>query len=219
MATPETFGLSLRRARQHRGISLDEIAAATNVKLERWEEMERNDFTLWPTGVYARTWIRAYAEYIGLDADRVVDDFCRWFPQGDRRAETAMRRHAALIGHELAWSDDRIPPGGDRRAAAAAATPPARRLHIHHFRAIAAAGDLAIVATIVGLITALGRTAFWPTLGLVTTSYFVLSIALTGGTPAVMLLDGFVFQTDTGWRVRLSPFRLLRSTDLPAARG
>jgi hypothetical protein len=54
-----------------------------------------------------------------------VDDFCRWFPQGDRRAEPIIRGQAQIVGHDnLEWRDQ-VPPvvaaDGDRRGAAAAA--------------------------------------------------------------------------------------------------
>ena len=89
-----------------------------------WKGLERNDFSRWPTGIYARSYVRDYAAAIGVDPESTVDDFCRWFPQGDRRAEREIRGQAQIVGHDnLEWRDA-VPPvvkaDGDRRGAAAA---------------------------------------------------------------------------------------------------
>jgi transcriptional regulator with XRE-family HTH domain len=118
MSESETFGPRLRRERERRGISLDTIVARTNVSLELWLGFEANDFSRWPTGLYARAFVREYAKAVGLDPVEVVDDFCRLFPVGDRRVLPTIRAQAELIGHETTATDDPrlIPEGIDRRA-------------------------------------------------------------------------------------------------------
>ena len=86
-----------------------------------WEGLERNDLSRWPTGIYARSYVRSYAKAIGVDPESTVDDFCRWFPQGDRRAEMVIRGHAEIIGHKDLQYRDEVPPAvrdGERRAGA-----------------------------------------------------------------------------------------------------
>ncbi len=126
MSEQEAFGPRLRRERERRGISLEHIALITNVGVELWTGLERSDLSLWPGGVFARAFIRDYANAIGLDADEVVDDFCRLFPVGDRRANALIRAQSELIGHETNYKDDpALMPGGiDRRGSAAATEPP-----------------------------------------------------------------------------------------------
>src|SRR5260221_12771315 len=85
MRAADAFVLNLRRLRLQKGISLDEIAAQTNVSVELWEAMERNDFSRWPTGVSARAYIRDYASIVGADRDDAVDEFCRVTAHGERR--------------------------------------------------------------------------------------------------------------------------------------
>ena len=87
MSEHDTFGPSLRRQRVQRGITLEQIASATKIGRDLWAAMERNDFSRWPKGIYARAYLRAYALETGADPDVTVDEFCRWFPEGDRRAE------------------------------------------------------------------------------------------------------------------------------------
>jgi transcriptional regulator with XRE-family HTH domain len=129
MSQRQAFGPNLRRARIQKGISIEEIAVATNVNASLWEGLENNDLSRWPTGIYARSYIRSYAKAIGVDAEATVDEFCRCFPHGDRRAELVIRGHADIIGHrDLQWRDH-IPSTvveGDRRAGAAESRPPAK---------------------------------------------------------------------------------------------
>ncbi len=117
MSAGEAFGPNLRRARVQAGVSLQTIVQATNVSQALWEGLERNDFSRWPNGISARAFVREYAQMIGVDPDTTVDDFCRWFPQGDRRAEPVLRGSAEIVNHELDWQDQ-VPPSvaeGDRR--------------------------------------------------------------------------------------------------------
>ncbi len=104
--TREAFGPNLRRLRLQRGISIDQIADITNIAADLLEGLERNDFSEWPSGIFARAYVRQYASALGVDPDTTVDEFCRYFPQGDRRAEGVMREHADIVGHDLDWQDD-----------------------------------------------------------------------------------------------------------------
>ena len=125
MSERDTFGPRLRRERERRGISLDTLADRTNVSIELWIGLESNDFSKWPGGLFARSFVRDYARVVGLDPVDVVDDFCRLFPIGDRRALPKLRAQAELIGHELEAADDpRLIPGGVDRRATAPGTPP-----------------------------------------------------------------------------------------------
>ena len=127
MSEREAFGPNLRRIRVQRGISIYEIVTSTNVSAALWEGLERNDLSRWPTGIYARAYVRSYAKAIGVDAESTVDEFCRCFPHGDRRAELVIRGQADIVGHDdLQWHDH-VPPAvgeGERRGAAATAQPP-----------------------------------------------------------------------------------------------
>ncbi len=121
MSERDAFGPNLRRIRVQRGLTLEQLSAATKVSVTLWAGLERNDFSKWPAGIYSRSYVRAYAEAIGVDAESIVDDFCRWFPQGDRRAEPTIRGQAQIVGHEkLEWRDHPPSADGDRRGAAAA---------------------------------------------------------------------------------------------------
>jgi transcriptional regulator with XRE-family HTH domain len=143
MSERDTFGPRLRRERERRGISLETIATRTNVSLELWQGFESNDYSRWPTGLFARAFVRDYAKAVGLDPVEVVDDFCRLFPLGDRRVLPIIRAQAELIGHDTTLTDDPslMPNGIDRRGQPAAPAPsapaaPKLRLVPRLFRAI-----------------------------------------------------------------------------------
>ena len=122
MTPQETFVTRLRRNRQRCRISLEEIAAETRVKKELLEALENNDLSEWPKGLYARAWIRAYAGAVGLDPDDSVDEFCRLFPQGDRRVHGTMRDMAVIIAAPPEYRDEFS--GQDRRSGGSEAPPP-----------------------------------------------------------------------------------------------
>ena len=140
MSEQDTFGPRLRRERERRGISLDALVTLTNVSLELWEGFESGDFSRWPTGLYARAFVRDYAKAIGMDPDEVVDDFCRLFPLGDRRSLPIIAATAEIIGHDTTATDDPrlMPDGIDRRSrpGAPAAPLPQRVGLARIFRAI-----------------------------------------------------------------------------------
>jgi transcriptional regulator with XRE-family HTH domain len=127
MSEREAFGPNLRRLRLQRGVSLQQLAASTNVNETLWAALERNDFSRWPKGIFARAYVREYAKAIGADPEATVDEFCRWFPNGDRRALPIIKGQAEIVGHnELQWQDPLSQKGGDRRAGSVATPAPAK---------------------------------------------------------------------------------------------
>jgi hypothetical protein len=115
MSPQETFIARLRRHRERSRISLDEIVSQTRIKREQLEAFEQGDLTVWPRGIYARAWVRAYASVVGLDPIDTVDEFCKLFPQGDRRAEGTFRGFSEIIAHPSSYQDEFERPEGDRR--------------------------------------------------------------------------------------------------------
>jgi cytoskeleton protein RodZ len=63
------IGSSLREARRRQGVELDQVAAATMIRVRYLEAIENERFELLPDGPYRRSFLREYAEYVGLDGD------------------------------------------------------------------------------------------------------------------------------------------------------
>lgn len=70
-----SFGETLRRERELRQISLREISEATKINLRYLDALERNDFRHLPGGVFNKGFVKAYAQYIGVDPDGMVDAY------------------------------------------------------------------------------------------------------------------------------------------------
>lgn len=70
-----SFGEELRRERELRRITLREVAESTKVTLRYLEALERNEFEQLPGGVFNRGFVRAYAQFIGVDPDAMVDAY------------------------------------------------------------------------------------------------------------------------------------------------
>jgi len=106
MTPQETFIARLRRHRERNHITLEEIVSQTRIKREQLEAFERNELDSWPRGIYARAWVRGYASVIGLDPIDTVDEFCKLFPQGDRRAAGTFREFGEIIAHPTTYNDE-----------------------------------------------------------------------------------------------------------------
>jgi hypothetical protein len=77
---PDNFGARLRQHRERRGIDLSTVAAQTKIKTSLLEELERGDVSHWPSGIFRRSFIRAYALAIQLEPDPIVREFLERFP-------------------------------------------------------------------------------------------------------------------------------------------
>lgn len=71
------IGSDLRRARERREISLGEVEAATRIRVRFLRAIEEEDWGALPGGVYSRGFIRTYAAHLGLDGERLAEDFRR----------------------------------------------------------------------------------------------------------------------------------------------
>jgi cytoskeleton protein RodZ len=70
-----SFGDRLRREREMRGITLDEITESTKVSRRHLEALEGEHFDQLPGGVFNKGFVRAYARFLGIDEDQAVADY------------------------------------------------------------------------------------------------------------------------------------------------
>lgn len=71
------FGASFKKARESRGISLDQIAKATRISTRFLAAIEDEEFQVLPGGIFNRGFVRTFAEHIGLDPVQAVTDYER----------------------------------------------------------------------------------------------------------------------------------------------
>ena len=69
------FGDRLRREREMRGITLEEITESTKVSRRHLEALEGEHFDQLPGGVFNKGFVRAYARFLGINEDQAVADY------------------------------------------------------------------------------------------------------------------------------------------------
>jgi cytoskeletal protein RodZ len=69
------FGERLKRERELRGVSRDEICAATRISTRFLEALESERWEMLPGGIFNRGFVRAVARFLGLDEDDLVADY------------------------------------------------------------------------------------------------------------------------------------------------
>ena len=73
--TKAGFGDHLKREREMRGVSLDEICAATRISTRFLEALENEEWERLPGGVFNRGFVRAVARFLGLDEEGFVAEY------------------------------------------------------------------------------------------------------------------------------------------------
>jgi transcriptional regulator with XRE-family HTH domain len=211
-ATEIGFGGRLRLERERRRVTLAAIASDTKISLALLQGLERDDVSRWPSGIFRRSFIRAYAQAIGLDADVVTRDFLEHHrdpadppraasadsaPRSPHRAsdDTALRLTLADAGGTV--RPQRVPGGMWRRLAGVA-------------------WDVSILMA-VALAFFVVFKQFWMPVAIATLGYYVASIVLLGKTPGAHLCapsskrprthptTGIVSSGSSGRFVRRSP--------------
>src|SRR3954468_21834390 len=90
---PDELGRQLRRARQHRGLSLRDVHAITAIPLPCLAALEEGDLGRLPSPVYARGYVRSYAEAVRLDGDRLALELWRSLEEPKVAAPAGSRAH------------------------------------------------------------------------------------------------------------------------------
>ena len=72
-----SFGEQLRLAREARGVSLREISEQTRISMRYLEAIESDDYKRLPGGIFNKSFIKAYAKYIGFDEGEALEAYAR----------------------------------------------------------------------------------------------------------------------------------------------
>jgi cytoskeletal protein RodZ len=68
----ETIGQQLRQAREARALTLEQVSRATHIRPHYLQALEAGAFNTLPSKAQARGFLRAYAGFLGLDADDML---------------------------------------------------------------------------------------------------------------------------------------------------
>jgi cytoskeleton protein RodZ len=71
------IGATLRETRMRRRIDLGEVEAATKIRQRYLRALENEEWDVLPGGAYTRSFIRTYANHLGLDGERLADQYRR----------------------------------------------------------------------------------------------------------------------------------------------
>ena len=73
-----TIGEQLRLAREERNIPLREISDQTRISVHYLEAIESNDYRRLPGGIFNRSFVRAYAKYVGYDEKEALEGYLKY---------------------------------------------------------------------------------------------------------------------------------------------
>ncbi|MBN1270590.1 MAG: helix-turn-helix domain-containing protein [Kiritimatiellae bacterium] len=99
-----TIGQTFKTARENRKLTTSQAAAATRIKIQHIEAMERDDFSVMAAPAYAKGFIKLYAEHLGLDPRPLVQEYLEHHAPQERQplvAEPLSRKHAENLGKRL----------------------------------------------------------------------------------------------------------------------
>jgi cytoskeleton protein RodZ len=83
------IGNTLREARLRRGLDVLECEAETKIRAKYLRAMEEEKFDLMPSPTYVRGFLRAYAEFLDLDGQLVLDEYESRFETYDTAEDRA----------------------------------------------------------------------------------------------------------------------------------
>src|SRR5918992_6275478 len=69
------IGETLREARMRRRIDMTEVETATKIRGKYLRALENEEWELLPGPTFVKTFLRTYAEYLGLDARLLVEEY------------------------------------------------------------------------------------------------------------------------------------------------
>lgn len=69
------IGPALREARERRGLAFGDVEADTAIRTRYIRALEEEQFHVLPGPTYTKGFLRAYAEYLGLDGQLFIDEF------------------------------------------------------------------------------------------------------------------------------------------------
>lgn len=69
------FGEKLRRERDKRRVSLEQISRSTKIGTRLLKALEEGQFELLPGGIFNKGFVRSYARFLGLNEDKLVADY------------------------------------------------------------------------------------------------------------------------------------------------
>jgi cytoskeleton protein RodZ len=87
------IGATLREARMRAKIDINEVETRTKIRAKYLRAIENEEWGLLPGDVYVKSFLRTYADYLGLDSRQLIDDYKRRY---ERPTDHELRQIAPL---------------------------------------------------------------------------------------------------------------------------
>jgi transcriptional regulator with XRE-family HTH domain len=87
------IGATLREARMRAKIDINEVETRTKIRAKYLRAIENEEWSLLPGDVYVKSFLRTYADYLGLDSRQLIDDYKRRY---ERPTDHEIRQIAPL---------------------------------------------------------------------------------------------------------------------------
>src|SRR6516225_5780769 len=71
------IGSTLREARIRARIDISEVEARTKIRAKYLRAIENEEWDLLPGPVYAKSFLRTYSDYLGIDSRMLIDEYKR----------------------------------------------------------------------------------------------------------------------------------------------
>jgi cytoskeletal protein RodZ len=108
---PQAIGDALREARMRQKIDITEIEAKTKIRAKYLRAMENEEFDLLPGSTFAKSFLRTYADALGLDSHRLVEEYrAQYEPRDEGDLPPLAGQAGRRPGRERARHSNR-PPG------------------------------------------------------------------------------------------------------------
>jgi transcriptional regulator with XRE-family HTH domain len=191
----DSLGERLRRERERRHIDLRSIAENTKISLSLLQGLERDDASRWPSGIFRRSFVRAYAQAIGVDPDATAREFLERFPDPND-PDRILQPSAAPTpppGTISTIAPTTAPPRGLKTAGLRLLLADTGRSFARGLILQSARGRFAAVACDGAVVLAIALAfyvfvgAWWMPLCLTVFGYYASGILLLGNTPGVCL--------------------------------
>ena len=125
----QTIGERLEEARKKKGISIREAAEATKIRGDYLSKFENNQFDINLTELYVRGFLRTYAQFLRLPADRILSDYAA-LGRGETRRQPS-REVYGRMDVSIASADERSEvPAAVADEPAPSAPPPRQAPHL-----------------------------------------------------------------------------------------
>lgn len=100
----DSIGEILRLERERRGLSVQEVHDATKIAVSSIEALEQDRFDAFANKVYARAFLRDYANFLGLDSAALLEAYeQKWSPAAEAEVATISKRGGSAW-RAIGWS-------------------------------------------------------------------------------------------------------------------